>query len=342
MSQITRDNHFVPQLYLKQWSEDGNWIWVYRILVSHKNVPMWNLRPIRGVASHRDLYTTLSNGSEIDEFERWIESEYEQPAQEAIEKVIHNKPLTSIDWERLALFLAAQDVRTPTSYLESMERWENTLPDLLQNTLNNAVQLLKQSATHKMPPVPDENHTSSFFQKAVQVEIMPGNNPSGKIIRAEMVAGRALWLESQRFLLTKTAQALLKHKWSIAEPADGIEWFTSDHPVVRLNYYGDAKYDLKGGWGNPGTDLIMPLSPHHLLFTEIGAEAPDHFTFSHEKTIWIQQFQAERALRWIYASKPMKNVLEYRPRHVDSDVFKAEQEQLRKWHEEQSQNDAER
>ena len=105
---------------LKQWSDDGYQIWTYRILVSHKKVPKWKLRSIRGVAYQRDLYTSIENGIEIDAFERWVEKNYERPAQEPIQKLVANKKLNSLDWERLAFFLGAQDVRTPTSYLESV------------------------------------------------------------------------------------------------------------------------------------------------------------------------------------------------------------------------------
>jgi hypothetical protein len=156
------------------------------------------------------------------------------------------------------------------------------------------------------------------------------------LIRAEMIVGRDLWLESQRFLLSKTAKALLNHKWSIVEPAKGNEWFTCDHPVIRLNYYGDGTYDLKGGWGNQGANLIMPLSPRHLLFTEIGSESQDRFTFSDEMTAKIQGFIAERALRFIYALNPIKNISTIRPRVVDHALVRYEEEQWKKWHKEQS------
>ena len=93
---------------------------------------------------------------------------------------------------------------------------------------------------------------------------------------------------------------------------------------------------MKGGWNSPHTDLILPLSPHHLLFTEIGTDKPDQFTLSFEKTVEIQKILSKRALRWIYARKQMKEVVEYRARYVDLDAFRDEEEQLKKWHEEQS------
>src|SRR5262245_19597065 len=132
MQQVTHNNHFVPQLYLKQWSDDGIHIWSYRILVSHKKVQEWSRLPISGVAYQRDLYTTYVNGGEVDEFEKWLEQEFESPVQESIKKVLKDEGLSTLDWERVATFLGAQDVRTPLSYLESMERWRKTLPDLVQ------------------------------------------------------------------------------------------------------------------------------------------------------------------------------------------------------------------
>ena len=144
MNQVTHDNHFVPQLYLKQWSNDGLQVWAYRILVSHEKVPEWSYRSISQVAYLRDLYTEIENGVEVDDFEKWLESEFENPVQESIRKVLKDNPLSVLDWERLASCLGAQDVRTPLSYLESTERWEKTLPNILKTTLEESVHKLEQ------------------------------------------------------------------------------------------------------------------------------------------------------------------------------------------------------
>jgi hypothetical protein len=39
---------------------------------------------------------------------------------------------------------------------------------------------------------------------------------------------------------------------------------------IPLNYYARGRYDFKGGWGNKGTEILLPLSPHHLLYTRVG------------------------------------------------------------------------
>jgi len=338
MSQVTHDNHYVPQLYLKQWSNDGLQVCAYRILVSHDKVPEWSYRSISQVAYLRDLYTEIEDGEEVDEFEKWLETEFETPVQESIRKVLKDNPLSSLDWERLASFLGAQDVRTPLNYLESTERWEKTLPNLLQTTLEESVRKLEQKEN------PDVVNSSSedvprLFDNILEIETVSSSElKTGQgYIRAEITTGRKLWLQSQKLVLTKTITALKSHKWCIVRPARGYQWFTSDHPVVKLNYYGKGNYDLKGGWGRKGGNIFMPISPRHLLFTQIGDDLPDRLTLTSDQTRQFQGLIAERALRWIFAHKPLKIISKLRPRHVDPVAFKHETEQWKNWHELQKQ-----
>lgn len=338
MHQITHNNHFVPRFYLRQWSDDGVHIWAYRILVSHSAVPEWCNRPISGLAYKRDLYTQQVDGMEVDDFEKWIEAEFESPVQDSLRKVLNDDSLSASDWDLLAMFLAAQDVRTPSSYLESMERWEKTLPGLLQDTLEESVHYLERiQGTDEM--VKASKLEEQFSTSVMSVQAFPSSESDSDhgCIRAEIVAGRALWLDIQKHLLMNTAKELTKHKWSIVQPAEGHQWFTCDHPVVKLNYYGEDRYDLKGGWGKKGTNIFMPLSPRHLLFTQIGDEFSDRFTLTAEQTRKLQRFIAERAFRWIFASQQLETVINLRPRYVDSEALDRELEQWKEWHRQQSE-----
>lgn len=82
-----RDNHFVPRLYLKLWETSPKQVWTYPILVSHEKMPLWKERSTRGIAYHAHLYTRLVAGQESDEIERWLDQEYEAPAEEVIKKL---------------------------------------------------------------------------------------------------------------------------------------------------------------------------------------------------------------------------------------------------------------
>src|SRR5712664_4123301 len=107
--QLKRDNHFVPRFLLKPWLDGGGQVWVYRVLVSHNDVPTWIQKPIDRVAFRRDLYTLTSGGQEVDDFERWIECEFETPAVDSVARAIGGQSLSSVDWHRLAMLLALQD-----------------------------------------------------------------------------------------------------------------------------------------------------------------------------------------------------------------------------------------
>jgi len=123
--------HYVPKVYLKQWSDDGLNVWAYRLwfptrMFLNGITVLWiKLR------SYEICILKLKMKKKLTKFEKWLEFEFENPVQESIRKVL-NDNLFSRDWELLASFLGAQDMRTPQSYLESTERWERTLPDLMQ------------------------------------------------------------------------------------------------------------------------------------------------------------------------------------------------------------------
>lgn len=137
---LTRDNHYIQQAFMRRWSYDGKNVWAYRTLVSHAHIREWESKSIKGLAFQNDLYTVFSGGQEVDTFERWIKTEFEDPGLEAIDKIVtQGFRLTSADWKAALRYIAAQDLRTPLSFLESMQRWRERLPSMLNECLRDAV-----------------------------------------------------------------------------------------------------------------------------------------------------------------------------------------------------------
>jgi len=314
------DHHFLPRSYLRAWSADGRKVWTYRTLVSHSDVPLWKLQSIRSIAYHQNLYTRRIEGVDSHEFEEWLDREIETPAAGPLQKAIRGSDLSSGEWAAIGRFIAAQDLRTPTSYLETKDRWTRTLPGLMNNVLTNAVRDLKQGSLPPRPKGQDgfENPRGIFN---VNIE-KPGTPADGTaVIRAEVTIGRALWLEGMRRSLTRTAEVLGRHTWSLAEAADDTQWFTTDHPVMKLNFYSADRYDFRGGWGSPGTEIMMPISPRLLLYTQVGAQRPHRFQFSRGQTFAIQKMLAERAFRFVFASRKIRRVAWHRRRVTDREKF---------------------
>jgi hypothetical protein len=333
---ITINNHYVPCEYLKRWASSDKRIYTYRILVSHPQVPLWEKRSPRGVAKLSHLYTRIVAGREIDDIENWLNQEFESPAEEALHKVTSDRRLTPDDWKRLIRFLAAQDIRTPARFIEDFQNWEKNLHHLTDRYSQKRVYELESARKSGHPIQQRAPHPfADYLPLRVKTEILPDQG-SVKITR-EVLLGRQLWLYSIQLALTQTVKILLNHRWTILHAPEGTEWFTSDNPVIRLNYHAPDKYDFKGGWGSTGTELLLPLSPRHLLYTQIGDKRrlPWGTRVSRYHAEEIRRFIAEHAFLMIFASHPDDEIPRLRPRTVDNNLFLNEKEKWKKWHEEQ-------
>jgi hypothetical protein len=221
---------------------------------------------------------------------------------------------------------------------EFLTRQKDQLPDVIQKVLQDAVSELTEakSSGRKIERPPSD--LAPGFPTRVTTETKPGA-PTGGVLKLETVVGRSLWLWSLKRLLTETYKALQAHQWTIVRPPLKMSWVTSDNPVVKLNYYGEGRYDFKGGWGRKGTEILMPLGPQHLLCTQIGVRLPwlkgDRVPepLAHN----LQKFIIENAHRYIYAATADPLVAEIRPRVVDATAFQFEADQWGRWGQEQSE-----
>lgn len=330
-----RDNHYVPRSYLKNWTADGASIWSYRVLVPHERVPLWRRTSTRGLAYHEHLYTRAVAAGESDAIERWLDAEFEAPAEEAIAKVISDRRLTPRDWLVLARFFAAQDVRTPARLTEQMLRWSSTVPELIRDTMQKSVAKLEAMTPSQRAALSSTVGKQDDVPFRVTVEQSPGETDGW--LRGETVLGRSLWLWSMRRLLSGEAlRALCRHRWTILAPPEGTEWPTSDDPAIKLNFKSSREYDFRGGWGSAGTDLLLPLSPQHLLFTQVGKKVPRRgHRMPIESAGLVRRLIVEHAHRYVFASGPDSSVAEMRPRTVDGLQLRKEQQQWARWHAEQ-------
>ena len=330
-------NHYVPCLYLKRWADIDSKVWVYRILVSHASVPRWKPSSIDSVGYHRNLYTRILTGAESDEFEYFLERDFETPVAEPLRKATADERLSPDDWECLLRFLAAQDVRTPARLLDFLRRQNEQLPGVAERVLQNVVAELTEAKRtgRKIERAPSD--LALGFPTRVTKEIEPGAEMG--VLKVETVVGRSLWLWSLQRLLTETYKVLRRHKWTILRPPLNMNWLTSDNPVLKLNYYADGRYDFKGGWNNKGTEILMPLGPKHLLYTRIGERPPwrKGERVPESLALSLQKFIIENAHRFVYASREDPLVSEIRPRVVNAEALQSETYQWQRWGEEQSQ-----
>jgi hypothetical protein len=339
MSLKTR-NHYVPRLYLKRWAASDGKAFVYRLLVSHENVHLWKRSSLDGIGYHQNLYTRVLGGAETDEIEEWFSRNIETPAEEPIAKATSDGRLTPNDWDCLIRFLAAQDVRTPARMMEFLARQTKELPEAIDGVLQSAVSELTAAKRKGQMVERPPSDVALGFPSRVTTEFEPGAEMGA--LKVETVVGRSLWLWSLKRLLTHTYHVLRAHAWTIVRPPVGMNWVTSDNPVVKLNYYADGRYDFKGGWGKQGGEILMPLGPQHLLLTHIGGRPPwiKGQRVPESYALAFQRFTIENAHRYVYGSAADPFVDKTRPRVVNAEAFESEAIQWKRWGKEQS--DAER
>jgi hypothetical protein len=171
----------------------------------------------------------------------------------------------------------------------------------------------------------------------MKIETKLGTDAQPGQIGLRTIVGRGLWLFQIKRLLTHTVDALLAHRWTIIRSPAGINWLTSDDPVIRLNFESPTNYDMRGGWGSSGTEILLPLGPKHLLYTQIGRPLPKRgSTLALEHARMVQRFTVEHAHRYIFATEPDSLVEGARPRTVDAVAYRLEREQWERWHDEQT------
>lgn len=337
---LRRASHYVSRGYLRAWTLPDGRLWTYRTLVSHARVPPWRLSSPKGVAYHAHLYTRIVAGRETDEFEKWLDREVEGPAAQPLQKAISGGRLTPDDWSKLIQFVAAQDVRTPARYQEQLQRWRKTLPGIMEESLREAMDELDALSKRGEPVPVVQEHWSKDAPVRVEIQRRRAGEPSS-YVKAEITPGRGLWLWQMKHLLQDTARVLHQHRWTILQSPEGAAWFTSDNPVLRLNFNNLSEYDFGGGWGSPGTDILLPLSPKHLLYTQVGKRPPqrgEHLKPEHAAL--VRRFMAEHAHRMIFASSQDAEVARLRPRAVNAEQFRDERVQWAAWHTQQSAAEA--
>ena len=69
---LSRNNHYLSQMYLEAWKNENNKVEVYELLVPNIKAPLWQSKSIRSVGSLDNIFVRLKNGKETDDIEKWF------------------------------------------------------------------------------------------------------------------------------------------------------------------------------------------------------------------------------------------------------------------------------
>jgi hypothetical protein len=330
---LARDNHFVPQFYLRNFSSTSGEVHEYRTLVSHSSVPLWKPVNVAGTAYEKNLYTRIHRGEETDDIEQWLNRVFESPAKEPFQKVLADGELTNDDWEILLRFLAAQIVRTPAFLVRNLPIWNQMAPAVLKEALGRVHEALKAAASGKELEHEDAPHVEFLPVKTERMDL-----PEKKLVQftTTLTVDRRMWFYTMKHTLMGTLKVLHGHNWAILKAPAGLEWFTSDDPVICLNFQSESRYDFGGGWNRARGNILFPISPRHLMFTEMGEKPYPEKVPSRYHARLIRRMIAEHAYRRIYSLAEDDRVPRLRARIVDSQGFQNDRALWADWYEHQS------
>jgi hypothetical protein len=336
MSHLHKKNHYVPQLYLKQWATNGK-IPTYRLLVPDEKVPLWKSHSLGGIAYHRHLYTYMASQGETDEIEQWLNQKFETPAEEAIRLAVNNERMSPEHWKTLVRFAFAQDVRTPANLMAFLVQQQNSMPSLMNKTLENTVKRLEEGTGVEVEFA--EKNVPIFADLPIKTTITPTSDGDG-IVEVKANVGRQLWLWQIRHFLTNTIEKISHRRWTILRAPSGISWPTSDNPLIKLIYKNENDYNFDGGWGIPKCDILLPLGPTHLLHNSIDNRSWRRGTVIDTRTAKLfRKIIIEHAHRYIF-DKTESDVHLIRPRDVSLEKYEMERDAWENWHREQSEAEA--
>lgn len=155
------------------------------------------------------------------------------------------------------------------------------------------------------------------------------------IVEMKTVVGKGFYLHDLKHLLTSTVKVSERLNWQVIHAADGISFPTSDDPVICLDYNSERDYDFSGGWGKKHSNILIPISPKLLLFSEVGAKRKiSGLDYSPAYSKLFREMIIRHAHRYVYADRPQKGMLALNARIVNRDIYEYEQQSIAEWHRE--------
>ncbi|BCO26593.1 hypothetical protein MIZ03_1476 [Rhodoferax lithotrophicus] len=234
--------HYVSKFYLKGFAANRR-VAVY----DRANGFVSSLTP-KKVAALEHFYTFIDE-SDRQRFE--IEALFgivESRAGTALKSAVCRSPLSFEDREYLALFVAMHAIRTPAALAESIsvrEKVEHARLTLIVSSEAVAYNLIKESKPADTPETELRRLAEKLF------EMVRGNHFR---INVPDVAARAIALKTWHTL----ARTHFERDWTIVHAPSGLNYITSDSPVV-LSPLSDMEH-LPLGYGSFHTHVLFPLS----------------------------------------------------------------------------------
>lgn len=254
---VTRNCHFIPQVYLKGFTGKNSLIKVYD---KKKNITFTNNKS--NIGSFRDLYNGIEKGKKVsfeNYFTFFVDNKYDE-IMNKIKKysscILVNKPLDMENIkELLSDYIANQMMRIPSILLKLYKEYK-LIFDILDYDIENIFE--NKDKINEARNIIKEYNSEEAYKFMVL----------NKIVNDKVMFERI--------------KGILKSKtWFLFKNESSIPFITSDNPVVIYNMEIGK---LKGGIANKYVFIGFPLSSEYYL-----SIIPSYYLFATE-TIYGRYF----------------------------------------------------
>lgn len=318
--EISRNNHYLSQMYLDAWKNDNNEVLVYELLVPNEKCPIWKSKSTKSVGSYDSMFVRLKNGVEVDDIEEWFRDRYETPAKKSLEHAINDERITIDEWHCLIDFVACHIVRSPAFLIKTLDygkKCESTFQEAVNKISNMTKEDFIKIQEHSNH-FNDEDKLFPFKMTKISEE---SNNVTFKV---ETIIGKQFYLWNMKTLLENTSKILHSHKWGIITVDKNVILPTSDDPVICLNYNSESDYNFDGGWGKENSNILFPISPNKILYTQIGTKVKPRWNVGYKKSLLFRKMIIEHSHRKIISNFADKDVVKIKKRYVSESEYKRE------------------
>lgn len=325
---VSRDNHYVPQLYLSRWGVDHK-IFVHRLLVPHEKYPEWKLCAIRNTAYIDNLYVRIEDGNEYDDFEFDFNKQYETPVKPVLDRICANQKLTPADWVLLCDYIMAQYVRTPSFYHWVAEWGQETIPHIMESTLKEVVEALKSSSLEQ-----SAGERDTLIPLEVSLTNQDGDEEHS-FLNATTVVGKNLWLFVIKHALeldSSLRKTIHSMKWSVVTAPDSVKWPTCDAPVVIAEINQNGELIISNKLGQKRGVIIFPVSQKKVLLAAHKRIFDWNYIATNSFACKIKEAIVNNAFMYVYSSIEDPEVSDIRKRIVDAAVFVRLKKEYASWY----------
>lgn len=251
--QKPRDHHYVPQGYLRGFTEDPNVLYVY-----DKKAKRIRRTSTKGIAYSRDYYTVDTvdekNSSEVEENLGRIES----VVIPILSEVTEDKDLSNPKRADLAIYIAVQYGRTPVAKARMDEVATIVATNETKTIMAEAVndESKYQEMVERIKADDPDRYVPSR-QTLIEWILKPG--PMAKVSM-----DRGTYVKQFFENAWHISEGLLRTKWTVIAAAKGSSFITSDNPVGlsverKLEQHEALAIML------PGVTRYFPLDSKHCL-----------------------------------------------------------------------------